>query len=983
MALVPVWSPDACHPKKDVLEGSMVKAELAVDLDLVSFGKPDAPYDSAEHFFDATHITANLRRLLNQVLGRISGTKKDADPIFLLDADFGGGKTHSMVALYYAAKNSSNAAVRDQLQGVPLPRSCRIVSIAGDAFGHKGVERSGAWYKTLFGDLLVQLGETELASECEAARKGPDVATLTERLSKEPTLLLIDELPKYLDLFKDDRKLLESVKHFLHSLTIAVGRTEHCSLVVSVASDAYKDAADQVRKELQQAMATMSRKMVLLAPVQTEDLPKILRRRLFEFVSEEAAKGAADGYVELYANLQGCPESFRTAEYRTRVVENYPFHPELIDTLYERVSTLPRFNRTRGALRLLMYVIQDLWARHPENTILITPGDIDLAIEDLSLELTTKIGNEQMRNAIAADVFQQGLRKGKAQERDELFQEHYHAPLFRRACNAIYLYTLVGAGRVEVKGVDADTLVAILTSPTAPEQASWLRDKVLPEISAKFWYVDRIGDRFLFTHQANENKVIDQEATIVQSARAKKRITDTLNALFVGTEAQHLYVEPFPLSPSKIEDTASLKVGILDPTRDLAIPDGAAVPAQVAEYLLNNNDRGSPRVFRNDVFLLVARADSWEGLRDCAARLEAAEVVRSDPDKYGVPPDRKKALEKKVEEYKQTIHDAVRAAFTNFVFLGPGARVEVRTVRPNGYASGQPGGEVLWKYLVETLHRVVLEPLSTDYLRGEEVWPAGSEATTTQGLFEGLHRRPGCIMPANKGLFQRTLKTGVETGQWVVRQMNHVYTQDDLPREVLVAGDVDVVLIPEAVRRGWTDPHGKKCPNCHRWPCECRQPAGQPAPLRPTGLAQSFPDTDLKTLLGDLEKWARKEAIQSVSMVEIRIVGSVSASTSVRNLVRLVRSARRTDTELRVKITGAAENGGGDLSLDLRLSGDALDSSPLLKALESARTWLPCDLDSTLGWKVEKLPVSELQDLLRSLEGLDLTTLISLRITKG
>jgi len=135
---------------------------------------------------------------------------------------------------------------------------------------------------------------------------------------------------------------------------------ERSILILSIASDAYIDAADAVRRELTEAMNILNRKMQSIEPVKSEDVPHILKRRLFSYINPEAAEKTAKAYIQLYENIKA-PDRYRRAEYEERIKTTYPFHPELIDVLYERLSTLPKFQRTRGALRLLAHVIRKIW----------------------------------------------------------------------------------------------------------------------------------------------------------------------------------------------------------------------------------------------------------------------------------------------------------------------------------------------------------------------------------------------------------------------------------------------------------------------------------------------------------------------------------------------------------------------------------------------------------------------------------------------
>ena len=435
--LIPVWKGQTCTLKQDIKEGKYLQAELALDLHAIAEGTARPPYNTPESFFQATHPTTTLKRLLTDTLNHLTGTKP-INPVLLFDAGFGGGKTHAMAAIYYTVKNPTNPEIRKLLGNSPPVTNCRIVVIDGSAYGGKGVKREQHQFRTLWADFLYQLGETILAKESDTPEGLPERKDITELLQKQPTLILIDEIPKYLDFVKDQAELLNKVKHFIHILTLAVCQTENSILIVSVAGDAYIDAADAVRRELAEAMNILNRKMQPITPVQSQDVPHILKKRLFDKIDPKTAETTAKAYIQLYEQTKA-PDRYRTVEYQNRMIETYPFHPELIDVLYERLSTLPDFQRTRGALRLLAHVIYRIWQQKENDAFLIHPYHVDLSVSGIVDELTTRLKEGKYANAISSDVYAYGGRKAKAQQKDEDYKSHFHAPLFLRACNHIPL----------------------------------------------------------------------------------------------------------------------------------------------------------------------------------------------------------------------------------------------------------------------------------------------------------------------------------------------------------------------------------------------------------------------------------------------------------------------------------------------------------------------------------------------------------------
>ena len=945
------------------MDGSFVTSELALDLSAVARGTAKPPYNDPVAFFNATHMTTTITKLLDDVLGRLSGVKKSVNPILVFDVGFGGGKTHAMAALFYAVRDSKKAPVRRLLGDVSLPKDEPIVvTISGDEYGGRGVQRGENQFRTLWADLYWQLGEHKLAVANDNLKGIPDRQTLTKQLSGKPVLILLDELSKYLDFVKDDSNLLEKVKHFIHVLSLSVSESDRSVLVVSVAGDVYETAAQQVRRELGDAMNLLKRKMQAYEPVRSEDVPAVLRKRLFATANLDGASGVAEAYMELYKHIHA-PDRFRRAELRKRIEETYPFHPELIDILYDRVSTIPDFQRTRGALRLLANALRKVWNDKEADAFLVQPYHMDLADTGVIYELTSRLKEEKFKNAIESDVYRHEGRKAKAQELDGEYATHFGAPLFRRACNTVYLYTLTGA-KAEVRGVDADTLIAALGAPGHEDQAQWYRDRVLPDLE-RFWYVERIGDRFLFMKEAGPQKVIDQEADNVRTTQIKSCIEEKLGSLFTSEGPGYFYVEIFPENPGVLSDDPTLKVAVLDPMLNYSISSEDHVPSEVASFILHSNSHGDLRKYRNDTFLLAAREGGWDGLKRQASLLEAARAVAKEPDRYDIAEDKRKQVKEVQAKYEDAVYDAVRATFTYILYMTKTGRVEAKAFRPNGYANAKSGQDLLWHLLSDVLNRVKGDPLDPDYLKNE-AWSTGTVETTTETVFRLIHSKPGVILPKDQSLFEKTIQQGVERGLWVLLQAGHVYTPEDLPHRIVISSDSQLLAPEEAGRRGIADPRGHKCPKCLNWPCTCGgMPPPPPPPPELRGL-EHFEPLKPSSQLEELDRWIRRDGVESISDAEITLRGNSELLAQFRNLIRLTSTGeRKLLPHVRVTVTG--EEAGFRLNCEFEAEPTGLEK-PAAKIIDDAARWALPDFRGTITLKADHLPVTELRGLLQSVK---------------
>jgi len=150
--LNPLWHEQGCKPRDEVLKGTLTDAELALSLSAVGWGRAKPPYNNPVTFFQSTHLTSNMKTILENVLGRLSKAKSDVNPIIVLDVGFGGGKTHTLVTIFYAAKYPEEA--NKHLAKLPHPAGVRVVAVSGDEYGSEKVQRRNQTIRTLWGDVF-------------------------------------------------------------------------------------------------------------------------------------------------------------------------------------------------------------------------------------------------------------------------------------------------------------------------------------------------------------------------------------------------------------------------------------------------------------------------------------------------------------------------------------------------------------------------------------------------------------------------------------------------------------------------------------------------------------------------------------------------------------------------------------------------------------------------------------------------------------
>jgi len=935
MTLTPLWSPEACIPRTEILEGTLTETELALSLAAVAQGRAQPPYDDPATFFEATHMTRSLKTILENILGRLTHTRADVNPIIVLDVGFGGGKTHTLVALLYAARHAQDPRLQPYLKDLPKPVGVRVAALSGDEYGENGIiHRENTEIKTLWGDLSWQLGTYPQHRRLDEEEALPTLQQTRDALGEGPVLILLDELPTYMKAVADDPAKLDKTVQFLQRLIIAVSEKRDAALVFSIAEDVYRSEAERARRAISEAVrdameetrAHIRRKELILAPVQEEDVVHILKRRLFQHISPEKAAEAAEAYHQLYRSI-AAPDGYKRTSYREEMEEYYPFHPALIHTLYERLATLDRFQRTRGALRLLNRAVRHIWSQREPDAFLIHPYHIDLADEGITNDLTQGLGEERLRNAVESDIWRTD-GYAVAQELDRQSQDHWGAPLVRRACNTIYLYSLT-AGREGARGIHVDDLTTLCTTPANPDHFLRLRDTVLQLLFDDFGYIERRAEHYVFVREQTPTRIIDRLSRDITEDEAIQAIRENLQSLYAGGPPW-LHIALFPPSPAALADEPYPKVAILNPNI-YTTPEVGEAPEEVKNFLrYRDEQRTRLRRHSNTTFTITAIHERLDLLKRCAQRVCAARMVRDNLLKYDISRDRKPEVEEYLTRQEGNLYDYTRAAFAKITYFEDANKIRTQTLDAIGYADAKKGRDVLAHYLINVLFRVREEPLDPDYI-WHYAWPRGSTFLSTQSLYEQFHAVPGLIAPATREAFQRAVKKGVEAGQWVLKQGDETYTIEKPPTLVRVDETAELLTMEEAKKRGLLKEPHPTVPEPGR-PGRLRQRLLAPTGQINLGLAP------VESLAESLGTRIRRETFHTVDEVTLKITGPLINLLHVRNLltrfapeksieinissdIRRPRSPRYTLTFELNKQDAATEEGRSLLDLAWRMKG--------------------------------------------------------------
>jgi len=612
-------------PHADVASGRYQQAEFAADLWQVHLGEGSDEYKKPAEFFRRTFLTESLKRLLVGAVQRLSGN--GGDPVVQLQTNFGGGKTHSMLALYHLFSGASAGelagvdGVMAAAKVTKLPTVRRPVVLVGNRIspGNPVTKPDGTLVRTLWGELAYQLGGNKafarVAKDDEKATSPGDVL---RELFKEygPCLVLIDEWVAYARQLHDQSDLpaggFETQFTFAQALTESAKLAGNCLLVISLpASDTAGSPhtqADDVevggirgREALDRLRNVVGRVESSWRPATAEEGFEIVRRRLFEALPGPEAFKQRDITARAFADQYGAqaaefPTECRSAEYEKRIQAAYPIHPEIFDRLYEDWSTLVKFQRTRGVLRLMAAVIHSLWEKGDRNP-LILPSTIPIDDARVQFELTRYLSDNWVP-IIEKDVDGPSSLPLKIDgEVPNLGKLH----ATRRVARTIYLGSAPTAAAAH-RGLE-DRRVKL--GCVMPGESPAIFGDALRRLASAATYLYQDGPRAWYATQPTVTKLAEDRAE--QLKRDSDKVAAELEVRVradLRKSGDFSRVHPLPRTGADVPDDLDARLVVLPPEHAYTKENGSAAE-QAARAILESRGN-TPRLYRNTLVFLAA-----------------------------------------------------------------------------------------------------------------------------------------------------------------------------------------------------------------------------------------------------------------------------------------------------------------------------------------------------------------------------------------
>lgn len=704
-------------PHRDILEGRLTLDIFAADISEVYNNRGIDEYRDADLFFEKTYLTQGLKNLLTVVEKRLKG--EGGDPVIQIQTPFGGGKTHALIALYHRSKKWG----------------AKVVVIDGAAISAD----------TTFWGLL----EKQLTNEISILKEdiSPGKEKIRALLEKhQPVLILMDEVLEYATKAAGrkigDSNLASQTMAFMQELTEVVSTLPKVCLVATLPSsiiEHYDKAAESLYQTLQKVTG---RKEIIYTPVEDSEITKIIRRRLFTTINEQAAKEVVNHYVGFAEENGILPSGVQPNQYREEFLDSYPFLPDVIEVLYHRWGSFPTFQRTRGVLRLLSLVIYSI---RQSTSSYITLADFNLANLEIRQELIKHIG-QQYNSIISQDITDHA--SGAVRVNRTLGNAFMGLGLGERAARSIFMYSFSGAGE------NGSTLGEVKRNATTLDNPPSAIAEVMEQFKKQLIYLHERNDRYYFSTEITLNRLLLINMDNVKDEEINAKEQHLLKLGFGSGKLEginrcklEIYLWRTDNLDIGIADTDSLKLVILNSN-------------SASEKKDNLNKHGqSPRIYKNSIFFLQPMESEYPAFRLEIKENTALHKIEADKD-LKLSTEQKKEIADKIKSSDETLKHSVRKLYRLLYVPAKGGELTEVDLGIPLYGSGYRFDDEIY----ETLRKRndILEKITPLLLK--EKYLSKNDYAQTEQIYLSAYKTPGEARPVNKKVIEEGVAEGVEKG---------------------------------------------------------------------------------------------------------------------------------------------------------------------------------------------------------------------------
>ena len=669
---------DVMGPHRDVAEGNYRNAEFAADLSQVISGKASFEYMDPVEFFGRTYVTKGMSSLMTEVFRRVSTGA--GEPVIELKTAFGGGKTHTMLALYHSLRGKTRLESVPSLRKIvenaglsELPKAS-VAVIVGTALTATASKRPqdlpGATINTVWGEIAYQLAKSsgnnslyDIIKESDKKSVNPGSEVLTQLFDEcGPCLILIDELVAYGRSLRrrDDSTLpagtFENFLSFIQSLTEAASASKHCALVVSIPESSMEIGGPTGQEVLDTINHYFGRQEAIWKPVESNEGFEVVRRRLFtSSINEVERDKTCEAFFKMYeSNPTEFPVDCRQPDYLQRMKDCYPIHPMVFDTLYNDWATLEKFQRTRGVLRLMATVINNLWV-NGDTSALIMPSSLPISVPAVKDELLRYL-SDSWNSIVDAEVDGKNSIPTQIEKDDVRFGSSLSG---RKVARTLFFGSAPSKG-IQNRGVDKSEVLLGCMQPG--EKMSTYND-TLTKLLAKesYLYSNARNDRFWFDLRPTLRKMMEGKANRISDDDAYAFAEKKLQEIAKGKVFKAVHVAP--RQSLDIPDEQNVRLVVLSP-RNAYSPKNNISNDVTDEIKTLHTTRGmGARTYKNTLVFAFADQESIPALLSEIKKYLAWKDIEKEKDSLELSKDDVSSITSNIRNTDDVIITKLNSAY--------------------------------------------------------------------------------------------------------------------------------------------------------------------------------------------------------------------------------------------------------------------------------------------------------------------------------
>ncbi len=783
-------------PREDLRDGRPLDAsEFAVHLDHVRDGRAPEVYQNPEEFFERTYLTKNLRDLSVQVVRRLNGVKVETSSVFNLSTQFGGGKTHALTLLYHLARGGKKAKnwkgvqyiLQDAgVESIPVAATAVFVGTEFDSLSGRGGANGEPLRKTPWGEIAWQLGGAgafALVQKHEETMTAPGGDVIESLFAKDkPTLILLDELMNYIS---RNRKsgLATQLYNFVQNLSEVSRSRSNVVLAVSIpASELEMTAEDEADfNRMKKLLDRLGKPMIMSAEAETAE---IIRRRLFEWGGlPKDANETIDAYSSwVVEHKQQLPTWFPADQATAQFRACYPFHPSLLSVFERKWQTLPRFQQTRGVLRLLALWVSRAYAdgykgAHKDALISLGTAPLDDAL--FRAAVFEQLGEQKLEPAVTTDII--GKDHAHAVRLDsEATAEIKKARLHRKVATTILFESNGG----QQKGIA--TLPEVRLAVAEPDLDIGNVEQCLDGLGEASYFLSVEKNKYRFSIQPNLNKLLSDRRASVAAGAVEERLKADIQKVFsAGSGVDRVY---FAEKSNQVTDRPVITLVVLATDH----PAGEKATDALIKTILTESGQSS-RTFKSGLFFSVL--DDAATLKDEARKLLAWQDIVDDSDDLKLDESQRRQLTENVKKAERDVREAVWRSYKHVYYLGADGEI---THEDLGllHSSAAP---TLTELITSRLRQkdVITETVTANFLT--RYWPPALPEWSTKSVRDAFYASPKFPRLLNPDAIKNAISKGLDAG--VIAYVGKteggyepfVYKKSMLPSDIEIGDDVFII----------------------------------------------------------------------------------------------------------------------------------------------------------------------------------------------